>query len=121
MALSFGERPEYAQLWREWPEEVVPVRGSVDGSVEIAGIRTNVRLAGPRPMLSEEELRSLVRPLIDLCVAARELPEVQDIARAQDALTALIQPLADKLALYLATETFPVSASCPICRVNVGG
>ena len=61
-----------------------------------------------------------MQPLINLCVSARGLPAARQVARAQDALTELIQPLANKLALYLATETFPVSARCPICKVNVG-
>ncbi len=71
-------------------------------------------------MLTEPELRSLVQPLIDLCTEARNLPDVQNIAQAQDELTAKIQPLADELKLYLARETIPVATSCPICQVNVG-
>ena len=119
-ALNELTRPSLRLQLEEWPAEVIPVKGSVDSSFEIAGIRTNVRHAAAEP-LTEAELRSLAQPLIDLCANARTLPQVQDVARAQDALTRLIQPLADKLALYLATETFPVSASCSICHVNVGG
>ena len=110
-------RPSLHLKLEEWPEDVVPVSGSVDGSIDVAGIRTTISTART---LTEPELRSLVQPLIDLCAEARNLPDVQNIARGQDALTAKIQPLADELRLYLARETIPVAASCPICQVNVG-
>lgn len=116
-ALQDVARPSLHLKLEEWRGDTVPVSGSVDGSVDVAGIRTNISTSRT---LTEPELRLLVHPLIDLCAEARNLPDVQNIAHAQDALTAKIQPLADGLKLYLARETIPVAANCPICQVNVG-
>ena len=116
-ALQELTRPSLHLKLEEWRGDTVPVSGSVDGSVNVAGIRTNISTL---QTLTEPELRSLVQPLIDVCTEARYLPGVLNIAQAQDALTAKIQPFADELKLYLARETIPVAASCPICQVNVG-
>ncbi len=118
-ALNELSRPSLHLALEGWPEGVVPVTGSVDGTVDVAGIRTSV----PRPdsrLLDEDELRALAKPVLDLCGKARELPDVENIAHAQDALVGMIEPLADKVKLYAATETIPVATGCPICKLNVG-
>jgi hypothetical protein len=111
-------RPSLHLLLEEWPPGALPVKGSVDGSVEVAGIRTNVELAG-KELVSDHELRELVRPLRDLCDAARRLPEVKDVAKAQDDLNRLMPVFSDELKLHLVTETIAVEGACPICQRNL--
>ena len=111
-------RPSLHLMLEEWPQGDVPIKGSIDGSIEVAGIRTNVRLADEE-LLGEEELRELVRPLIGLCDAARRLPEVTALAKAQDDLNQFMPAFSDEIKLHLVTEAIVVVEGCPICRRNL--
>ena len=51
---------------------------------------------------------------------ARVLPQVELIAKTQDALTELISPTFHAIRLWKVTETIPVVDKCPICRRNLG-
>ncbi len=108
--------PSLYLLLEEWPHGPVPVKGSQDGSVEVAGIRTTISVTR---ILTEDELEAMVRPIVELCEAARTLPEVKEVRVAQDALAKRMQPLMDGLKLYRATETVPIAERCPICRRNL--
>lgn len=112
-ALSERTPPSLHLALEEWPSEELPVRGYDDGRVEFAGILTRV----PRPA-APVHLEKLVAPLIELGTRARELPQVSTVARAQDALTGLIQPFLDELRLELFVEGIRVAADCPVCERN---
>jgi hypothetical protein len=113
----FARFPEPADPVAQWDAAVMRVE-TVDGSVEVAGIRTNVRPAG-KELLGEEELRQLVRPLAELCEAAPRVPEVVAVAKAQDDLNQLMPAFTDELKLHLVTEAIVVDEGCPICQRNL--
>jgi hypothetical protein len=112
-ALSERTRPSLHLALEEWNPESVPVRGYDNGSVEFAGIRTKV--AAP---VAPVHLEKLLAPLTELCARARQLPEVQAVATAQDALTSLIQPFQDELRVELFAEAIRVAPQCPVCQRN---
>jgi hypothetical protein len=111
-ALSERTRPSLHLALEEWNPDV-PVRGYDDGRVEFAGVLTKV----PKPV-APAHLEKLLGPLTELCMCARQLHEVERIARTQDGLTALIQPFLDELRLELFVDGIRVAADCPVCQRN---
>jgi hypothetical protein len=117
--------PRLHLMLEEWPEDSVPVEGSVVGTVDVAGIRTDLppwtANYGTTLPLGPGKLKGLVKPLVDLCNTARQLPEVRAVAEAQDHLTQLIPALSDEIKLHFVAETIPVAQQCPVCQRNLGG
>lgn len=112
-ALSERTRPSLHLALEEWNPGDVPVRGYDDGRVELAGVLIKV----PKPV-APAHLQKLLGPVTELCMRAREFPEVETIARTQDALTALIQPFLDEVRLELFVDSIRIVADCPVCQRN---
>ncbi len=116
-------RPRLHLTLEEWPEDL-PIRGHTDGNIDFAGILLRRPLLldghGGARVFTPDEVREYVEPLRDLCQAARESPQVREIADAQDEVTRLAPVLRDKIMLHVVTDTITVSRQCPICRRNLG-
>lgn len=99
----------------DWgPNPVTPIG---NGQIGVAGITTRIRDAPPE--LTEDDLRQLASPVINLCDAVRHLPEIGQVAEAQDALTNRIRPFIDAIALVAAAESVALNPECPICQRNL--